>query len=444
MKICVGLVQFTGVLLQTIPVMTLVGGLFDEEEFRRKKRDYYIGGSLALILLAAVFAVIYSLKDIKDIRRIIGDSLMTAIIGLFCLYFFYIVQSKFIKKLIVVGIGCSYATVVYLVSGLFVLHQCGVKYYEEPYFRENLIGLTLATLVTYPLIYLYLVKIVKPILQMIDDRMLRRQCVSVMMGLLFFCVESRVMLFGDFYYTLSNVAAVIGIVAVMYYLFFNEVRLMQEHYEMQRQMDNFDRQSKNIGKNIEEMKRMHHNIHHHLNVIGILNQQGKQREITEYLSQYEKTYTKLESQRLTGYMILDSVLRYYLQEMEEEQIKVQTNFQIGSSYRFEPMDITVLFGNCLENAIEEQRRLQVEERYVGIDVRVNGQFLMISMKNKCMAGIVRKGEFADFRKFPSSKRSSGKGEGLHSIDIIARKYKGNARFQRSESWFVMHVILQIP
>lgn len=219
MKICVGLVQFTGVLLQTIPVMALVGGLFDEEEFRRKKRDYYIGGSLALILLAAVFAAIYSFKDIKDIRRIIGDSLMTAIIGLFCLYFFYIVQSKFIKKLIVVGIGCSYAAVVYLVSGLFVLHQCGVKYYEKPYFRENLIGLTLATLITYPLIYLYLVKIVKPILQMIDERMLRRQCVSVMMGLLLFCVESRVMLFGDFYYTLSNVAAVIGIVAVMYYLF---------------------------------------------------------------------------------------------------------------------------------------------------------------------------------------------------------------------------------
>lgn len=123
-------------------------------------------------------------------------------------------------------------------------------------------------------------------------------------------------------------------------------------------------------------------------------------------------------------MILDSVLRYYLQEMEEEQIKVQTNFQIGSSYRFEPMDITVLFGNCLENVIEEQRRLPAEERFVNIDVRVNRQLLMISMKNKCMAGPVRRGEFADWRKFPSSKRSSGKGEGLHSIDIIAKSIRG--------------------
>lgn len=61
-----------------------------------------------------------------------------------------------------------------------------------------------------------------------------------------------------------------------------------------------------------------------------------------------------------------------------------------------------------------------------------------------MTGTVRKGEFADWKKFPSSKRGSGKGEGLHSIDIIARKYKGNARFQRSEKWFVMHVIMQIP
>ncbi len=444
MKTGVGLVQFTGVLLQTLPVMVLIGWLFEEEEFRRMKRDYYIEGSLMLILFAVIFAAVYSFKDIKGLGRVIGDSLMMVIIVLFCLYFFYMVRSKFIKKLIVTGIGCSYAAVVYLISALFVYHQRGAEYPECPYFRENLIGLTLATLVTYPVIYLYLMKMVKPCLQMIDDRMLRRQCVSVMMGLALFCVESKLILFGNFYYSLLSVTAVIGIIVVMYSLFFNELRLMQEHYEIQRQIDNFDRQSKSIGKNIEEMKRMHHNIHHHLNVIGVLNQQGKQREITEYLSQYEKTYTRLESQRLTGYMILDSVLRYYLQEMEEEQIRVQTNFQIGSSYMFEPMDITVLFGNCLENAIEEQRRLPVEERFVGIDIRVNGQFLMISMKNKCMSGIVRRGEFEDWRKFPSSKRSSGKGEGLHSIDIIARKYKGNARFQRSESWFVMHVILQIP
>lgn len=443
MNIRVGLIQFVGVLLQTIPVMVLLGCPFEEEEFRWKKRDYYVAGSLMLVISAAIFAVLYSLRDPGVNVRIVGDTLMMFIIGLFGVYFFYIIRAGFIKKLTVMGIGCSYAAIVYLLSSLFVLY-CGIGITEDPYIIENLIGLSFGTLFTYPFIYLYLVKTVKPNLQIIDNRILRHECMSVMLGLLLFCIESRVMIFGNFYRSVFVVVTVIGIVVVMYYLFFNEIRLIHEHYEIQRQVDNFDRQSKNIGKNIEEMKRMHHNIHHHLNVIGVLNQQGKQKEIAEYLSRYEKTYTMFESRRLSGYMILDSVLRYYLQEMEEENIKVQTNFQIGSTYDFDPMDITVLFGNCLENAIEEQRRLPVEDRFVNMDIRVNGQLLMISMKNKCMAGIVRKGEFADWRKFPSSKRGSGKGEGLHSIDMIAKKYKGSARFQRSERWFIMHVILQIP
>lgn len=443
MNIHVGLIQFIGVLLQTVPVMVLLGCPFEEEEFRGKKRHYYVAGSLMLVISAVIFAVLYSLRDPGVKARAVGDSLMMIIIGLSSVYFFYIVRAKFIKKLTVMGIGCSYAAIVYLLSSLFVLY-CGIEITENPYVIENLIGISFSTLFTYPFIYLYQVKIVKPNLQIIDNRIQRHECISVMLGLLLFCIESKVMIFGDFYRTVFLVVAVIGIIVVMYYLFFNEIRMIHEHFEMQRQIDNFDRQSKNIGKSIEEMKRMHHNIHHHLNVIGVLNQQGKREEITEYLSRYEKTYARLESQRLSGYMILDSVLRYYLQEMEEEHIKVQTNFQIGSNYDFEPMDITVLFGNCLENAIEEQRRLPVEERFVSMDIRVNGQLLMICMKNKCMTGIAGKGGFADWRKFPSSKRSSGKGEGLHSIDIIARKYKGNARFQRSESWFVMHVILQIP
>lgn len=276
MRVCIGLVQFTGVLLQTFPVMVLMGWLFEEDEFQGKKRNYYIYGGLILFLLAGAFAAVFTFfRDIKNRGRLTGDILMTVIIVSFCFYFFYIVRSKFIKKLIAVGTGCSYAAIVYLISGLFVLYQCGNEYPAYPYFKENLIGLTLATLMTYPLICLYSVKIVKPNLQVINDRMLRRQCVSVMMGLLLFCVASKMLPFVGFYDTFYSVAAVIGIVMVMYYLFFNELRLMQENYEMQRQMDNFDRQSKSIGKNIEEMKRMHHNIHHHLNVIGILNQQGK-------------------------------------------------------------------------------------------------------------------------------------------------------------------------
>ena len=274
--------------------------------------------------------------------------------------------------------------------------------------------------------------------------MKKKQCAFVLTVWLLFCLESTAMTFTDSYSVIVNVIFAAGITAVICALLLEEARLLQDQYELKKQIDYFKVQSRNVGEEIEEMKRMRHNVHHHLNVIGILNQEGKQNEITEYLSRYVKVYAKLETKKLSGYMILDSVLRYYLREMEEEQIPVKTHFGIGSSYDFDPTDITALFGNCLENAIEEQRRLPTAERFVDIDIQTDGQMLLICMKNKCVDGIDMKGAFADWKKFSSSKRRGENGEGLRSIDRIARKYSGSARFQKSGGLFVMHVVLRIP
>lgn len=435
--------QFTGVLLQTIPVAILMGCPFEEAEFRGRRRNYFIGEIILLFILAAAFAAIVGGQYRVDAEEN-ANLIMMVIVILCSVYYFAMIQARFLKKIIVIGICISYEAIIVLINSLVVRYLFGQTGFPEPYIKENLLGLGMVTLTTFPLVYWYMMNVVRVSMRFISDKIMRKQCISVLMGLFLFCLESTLMPLTDVYSTIVNVTFVVGITAVMYYLFFNEVILMQDQYELMRQMDNFEMQSKSIGKNIEEMKRMHHNIHHHLNVIGVLNQEGKQKEIAEYLSRYEMIYARLEAERLSGYMILDSVLRYYLQEMEEEQIPVKTHFQIGTSYDFDPMDITVLFGNCLENAIEEQRRLPLEERYVSIDIQTNGQLLLIGMKNRCMTGIAMRGEFADWRRFPSSKRGSGRGEGLHSIDIIARKYKGSARFQRNEKWFVMHVILQIP
>lgn len=427
-----------------LPVAIMMGAPFEEEEFRVKRKYYYIASVFIIVICASVFAVLAVNRDPNIDSYMFGNSLMGASVFVFVIYFLYTFRTKALKKLIVLGIGCSYAAIVFLINSLIVRYIFGMSGVNEPYFTENILGLIIITAATFPMVYLYMARVVKPSMSFISDRMMRKQCASVLAGLFLFGIESVQMDFSDFYNTFVNILTMTGIMVVMYYLFFNEAKLMRDQYELMRQVDNFEMQSKSIGKNIEEMKRMHHNIHHHLNVIGVLNQEGKSKEIAEYLSRYEKIYARLETERLSGYMILDSVLRYYLQEMEEEQIPVKTHFQIGTSYDFDPMDITVLFGNCLENAIEEQRRLPLEERFVSMDIQTNGRLLLIGMKNRCMTGIAMGGEFADWRRFPSSKRGSGRGEGLHSIDIIARKYKGSARFQRNEKWFVMHVILQIP
>lgn len=446
MNIGIMLQQLLGMLLQTVPVAVLLAAAFDEEDVRGKKWDYYVRAAALLVTAGFIFAALCMRKPEKISRFAFGNVLMTFAILLFCILYFYFIKAIFIKKIIVLVMGCNYAAIVFLINSIFLkCMHITYEYKTYPYYPENLIGLIVVTFVTYPLVFLFVKQVVKKSIQKIDRSALKRQCFFVVTGLILFCIECLVLQFDSLVHTLWIAFAIVGNVIVMYYLFFNEIKLMKEQFALVERVNSFQIQSRSIGKNIEEMKRMHHNIRHHLNVISVLNEEGKNREIAEYLKSYEKEYVWIENEKLSGYMILDSILRYYFQQMRESQITIQTDFQIGSNYEFEPMDITILFGNCLENAIEELTCLPRQERFVKLNVRVCGEMFTIGLENRCIGGkSVNNGEFTDWKKFSSSKRNSGTGEGLSSIDYVAKKYGGNARFKRDDEWFVMHVFLRMP
>lgn len=448
MNIGIMLQQLLGMLLQMVPVAVLLGAAFDEEEMRGKKRNYYIGAAALIVAVGFIFAAASMQKPEGATRFAFGNVLMTFAILLFCIFYFYFIKASLIKKIIVLVMGCNYAAIVFLMNSIFlkcIFMNEEFDHYKYPYFPENLTGLSVVTVVTYSPVFLFVKCVVKKSIQKIDRSALKRQCFFVVIGFFLFCIECTVMQFENIVYAIWIASAIVGNVIVMYYLFFNEIKLMKEQFALVERVNSFQIQSRSIGKNIEEMKRMHHNIRHHLNVISVLNEEGKSREIAEYLKGYEREYVRIENEKLSGYMILDSILRYYFQQMREAQITIETNFQIGNNYEFEPMDITILFGNCLENAIEELTRLPLRDRFLKLDVRVRGNMFTIGLENRCVGGKpVNNGEFTDWKKFLSSKRNSGTGEGLSSIDYVAKKYGGNARFKRDDGWFVMHVFLRIP
>lgn len=445
MNMAVMLQQVLGMLLQTAPVAVLLGEVFDKEDMRGRKRVYYTGAAVILVIAGFVFAAAFMQKPEKISWFAFGNILMIFVIIIFCIFYFYFVKAGLIEKIIALGMGCNYAAIVFLVNSIVLEYMFIPSTDREyPYLPENLIGLIAVTSVTFFPVFLFVKRVVKKSIQNIDRSALKRQCIIVVTGLLLFCVECTVLQFDNIVLTTCIALAMIGNVIVMYYLFFNETKLMKEQFELVERVNNFQIQSRSISKNIEEMKRMNHNIRHHLNVIGVLNEEGKSREIAEYLKSYEREYVRIENEKLSGYMILDSVLRYYFQQMREAKITIQTNFRIGSSYEFEPMDISVLFGNCLENAIEELSLLPEQDRLARLDVRAFGEVFTIGFENRCIEGkSVNNGQFTNWEQFLSSKRNAETGEGLSSIDYVAKKYGGNARFKRDDQWFIMHVFLRI-
>ena len=82
------------------------------------------------------------------------------------------------------------------------------------------------------------------------------------------------------------------------------------------------------------------------------------------------------------------------------------------------MDLCVLLGNALENAIAACCQIE-KERFIDLNVRMDGSVLAIMIQNS-FDGVV----LEDDGKIFSRKRGNRMGVGLKSIKDICKKYHG--------------------
>ena len=104
-------------------------------------------------------------------------------------------------------------------------------------------------------------------------------------------------------------------------------------------------------------------------------------------------------------------------------------------------DISVLFGNALDNAIEASLKVrEPEQRLIHLSVSRHKDFLRIRVENrfdgplKTINGLLRTTK-ADERNH---------GYGIKSIALTSEKYGGSATFSTRDGWFELRVLIPIP
>lgn len=92
------------------------------------------------------------------------------------------------------------------------------------------------------------------------------------------------------------------------------------------------------------------------------------------------------------------------------------------------IDICIVLSNALDNAIGACKNMDAgTERYIHVSGRIQGDFLMLEVKNSFHGN----GTFKN-------------GTGLSNIKTVAEKYGGAMHIEVQENIFVLHVLLIIP
>lgn len=103
-------------------------------------------------------------------------------------------------------------------------------------------------------------------------------------------------------------------------------------------------------------------------------------------------------------------------------------------------DVSVLFGNILDNAIEALMKVDEGERTVSINVSRQKGFVIIHEDNRCIDAV----EFENGLPKTTKESEDFHGFGTKSIKLIAEKYGGSVNMRCEDEMFSIEIIIPIP
>lgn len=158
----------------------------------------------------------------------------------------------------------------------------------------------------------------------------------------------------------------------------------------------------------------------------------------QFLDQIEEAVMIYDSSVKTGNEILDVLLTEKSLICEQEGI-TWTCVADGRQLSFlDPIDLYTLFGNALDNAIENVRKLpQVEQRVISLTVFEKPGLSIIQLENYYKGQL----QFRDGLPVTSKADREEHGFGMRSIRNLAEKYGGTISIDTENSIFLLSITL---
>lgn len=233
-------------------------------------------------------------------------------------------------------------------------------------------------------------------------------------------------------------------VLVIFVVIFKIIAVSQEKLAAQREADQArsllalqEEQYRRISDNIENSRRMRHDLRHHMVALQGFLRHGETERAAEYVENYLNTEKKHQVVWLCGNHTVNVVASHYQALAAEQGIAFTAHISIPDILTVKNEDIAVLLGNLLENAIEASGR-RVEGRSIQLEMGCSGQVLAIAVDNR-FDGLPAE----DAGQYVSTKEQH-QGIGLQSVAAIAEKYAGFADFSHEGDVFHSRVTLNLP
>ncbi len=181
-------------------------------------------------------------------------------------------------------------------------------------------------------------------------------------------------------------------------------------------------------KEEERIKEVYHDMKNHLLLLEEC--EGNDSEKISYL---RKELMQYEDDYRTGNKFADIILKDKLAKAAEYNIQIEDNIELMDVDFIEPLDLSTIFGNLLDNAIEACRFIEKpEKRCIRISVKKEKNLLVMRIKNNKQNGNVVR----------DSKKAMH-GYGLPNVRNAIHKYGGEIDINETKYEFDINIIIPL-
>ena len=220
-----------------------------------------------------------------------------------------------------------------------------------------------------------------------------------------------------------------------YHIQVKEIQMRFEKDTLQN-ITNMQYQNYKLSKeSIDIVNQKYHDLKHQIN---LLKTGADTEKAGEYLEQMEREIKIYETQNKTGNKVLDTILTSKSMHCQRHGIELKFMGE-GQLLNFmEDMDISALFGNMLDNAIESVVKIKDrQKRLISIHVIQERQFIRIRTENYCEEDV----QFQDGLPVTTKKDKRFHGYGTKSIKKIVEKYGGSVMAGKTDNWFELKILI---
>ena len=236
-------------------------------------------------------------------------------------------------------------------------------------------------------------------------------------------------------YISSGVLATIFFIIFMYaknilYLREQEQRVKVQIAQLQQQYAYYQDKLKDE----ERIRSIYHDMKNHLLVL-----EGSQgTDATRQMAQELRTQiADYEDYVHTGNEFLDIILKDKAEKARAKHIDFSAVVDFDGVDFIEPLDISTLFGNGIDNAIEACEKLQEEDRVILVKAGKVQNFVSILIENNCVEEAPPKG------RRTTKADTLLHGFGLSNMQKAAEKYGGTCTTRREAGTFTVKILLPI-